>query len=53
VARWLGQSSLSYKEIAARLGIGEGTMRKHAERIYKKLGVHSRFELIARLEPSA
>lgn len=37
----------SYKEIAVDLGLQEGTVRKHAEAIYRALGVHSRHELAA------
>ena len=45
VATLLVETGLSYKEIAARLGLREGTMRKHAENIYRAFGVHSRPEL--------
>ncbi|HZF56505.1 MAG TPA: helix-turn-helix transcriptional regulator [Polyangiaceae bacterium] len=48
IAGLLAFSGLSYKEIAGRLGIKEGSMRTHTERIYRALGVHSRFELIER-----
>ena len=34
------------KEIAARLEIGEGTVKTHLHRIYKKLNVESRMELL-------
>ena len=33
------------KEIAAKLFIGEGTVKTHLHAIYKKLGVHGRVEL--------
>jgi DNA-binding NarL/FixJ family response regulator len=36
---------LRNKEIAARLGIGEGTVKVHLHRIYDKLGVTSRVGL--------
>jgi DNA-binding CsgD family transcriptional regulator len=35
--------------IAASLGIGEATVRTHLKRIYAKLGVSSRLELVRRL----
>ncbi|MBK9266168.1 MAG: response regulator transcription factor [Polyangiaceae bacterium] len=54
VAYLLSRTGLSYKEVAARLEIREGTMRKHAENIYRRLGVQSRAELmIAMLQDSA
>jgi DNA-binding NarL/FixJ family response regulator len=34
------------KEIAVRLDIGEGTVKTHLHRIYKKLNVESRMELL-------
>lgn len=45
IARLLCNSGFSYKEIADRLGISGGTMRKHAENVYRRLRVHSRAEL--------
>lgn len=45
IARLLVESGLSYKEIADRLSISEGTMRKHAENVYRSVGVRSRAEL--------
>lgn len=33
------------KDIASRLGIHEGTVRKHIERLYRAVGVNSRAEL--------
>lgn len=36
------------KDIAARLGIHEGTVRKHIERLYRAVGVNSRAELTNR-----
>ncbi|MDI1443560.1 LuxR C-terminal-related transcriptional regulator [Polyangium sp. 6x1] len=47
IVRFLVETGLSYKEIALRLGIEEGTMRKHAENIYRRANVHSRPELVA------
>ncbi len=38
----------SYKEIAARLNIGYGTVNTHVGRIYKKLHVQSRSQAVAR-----
>ncbi len=40
---------LRNKEIAARLGIGEGTVKVHLHRVYDKLGVTSRVELANRV----
>ncbi|MDC0744784.1 helix-turn-helix transcriptional regulator [Polyangium mundeleinium] len=45
IALLLAGSSLSYKEIADRLGISPGTVRAHVQNIYRSLGVHSRPEL--------
>jgi DNA-binding CsgD family transcriptional regulator len=49
IAVLLIPTGYSYKEAASKLKISEGTMRKHAENVYRKLGVHSRPELTARL----
>lgn len=49
VARILSRTGLSYKEAASELGISEGTMRKHAEHVYRKIDVHSRAELTVKL----
>jgi DNA-binding CsgD family transcriptional regulator len=45
IARLLVETGLSYKQIADQLDISEGTMRKHAENIYRSVGAHSRAEL--------
>ena len=45
VAVYLARTSLTYDQIAGRLGIASGTLRKHAEHVYRALGVHSRWEL--------
>ncbi len=37
----------SYKQLADKLGISEGTVRTHVQAIYKRLGIHSRPELVA------
>jgi DNA-binding CsgD family transcriptional regulator len=42
-------SSRSYKQIADQIGLHDGTVRKHAETIYRVLGVHSRGDLAQRL----
>lgn len=42
VAHLLVTTDLSYKEIAVRLGVAEGTVRKHVERVYRAFGVRSR-----------
>ncbi len=39
----------SVLNVAARLGLGEGTVRNHVKRIHKKLGVTTRTELLIRL----
>jgi len=45
IAQALSETGDSYKEIAAKFAIKEGTMRKHAQNIYRKFDVHSRWEL--------
>ena len=37
---------LSNLNVAARLGIAEGTIAVHARNIYRKLGVHNRVDLV-------
>jgi len=39
------------RQIARALGLSEGTVRKHLEHIYARLGVHSRTEAVARISP--
>lgn len=46
VARLLANTGLSYKEIAVHLDICDGTVRKHVENVYRRIGVHSRMELV-------
>jgi DNA-binding CsgD family transcriptional regulator len=41
VLRWMSEGR-SNREIGAVLGISRGTVRKHAENIYRKLGVGNR-----------
>lgn len=50
IALLLADTAGSYKEIAAGLSRSEGTIRTHAERLYRKLGVRSRPELTALLK---
>lgn len=50
VASLLTRTGLSYKQAASELDIREGTMRKHAENVYRKKGVHSRAELTVVLQ---
>ncbi|MEO7327225.1 MAG: LuxR C-terminal-related transcriptional regulator, partial [Minicystis sp.] len=50
VAELLVTSGLSFKHLAQRLGVSEATVRKHAENVYRLLGVHSRAELAERLK---
>jgi len=40
---------LTNHEIAAALVVELGTVRKHLEHVYEKLGVHSRTAALARL----
>ncbi len=42
-------TGVSNKEIAERLGVAPGTVRKHLDNVYTKLGVHSRTALTALL----
>jgi DNA-binding NarL/FixJ family response regulator len=44
----LANDGLRNKEIAARLGLTEGTVKFHLHRVYEKLGVASRVELLNR-----
>lgn len=39
---------LSYKMIAANMGITVGTIKTHAKNIYRKLQVHSKSEIVAK-----
>jgi DNA-binding CsgD family transcriptional regulator len=48
IAEQMIVTGLSYKQLADRLKISPGTMRKHAENIFRALGVQSRAELCAR-----
>src|SRR5262249_29732244 len=43
----LSSRGFSNVNVAARLGISEGTVAVHLRRVYAKLGVHSRVELAA------
>lgn len=47
VAGWVAQG-LTNKAIASKLQISSRTVQKHLERMFKKLGVRSRAELVAR-----
>ena len=49
IASLLVSTGLSCKQLADRLGLSEGTVRKHTEQIYRALHVHSRPELVALL----
>jgi DNA-binding NarL/FixJ family response regulator len=49
IAGLLSRTGLSYKEVASKLSISEGTMRKHVENVYRRVGVHSRAELMIAL----
>ncbi|AQG78878.1 response regulator [Spirosoma montaniterrae] len=50
VLHYLAQG-MSYKLVAAELGIGIETVRTHIKRIYEKLHVHSVTEAIAKYRP--
>jgi DNA-binding NarL/FixJ family response regulator len=52
VAGLLCSTGLSYKQVADKLDISEGTMRKHTENVYRRVGVHSRAELMMALRDS-
>lgn len=45
----LAARALTNKEIARVTGLSEGTVRKHLERAYRKLGIRSRVEAVALL----
>jgi DNA-binding NarL/FixJ family response regulator len=49
VAALLVRTGLSYKQIAAQLQVREGTLRTHAEHLYRAVRVHSRAELTVAL----
>jgi DNA-binding NarL/FixJ family response regulator len=49
IADLLSGTGLSYKQVAASLRISTGTMRKHVENVYRRVGVHSRAELMIAL----
>lgn len=49
IALLLCRTGLSYKEAASHLKISDGTMRKHVENVYRRMGVHSRAELTVAL----
>jgi DNA-binding CsgD family transcriptional regulator len=49
IALLLVRTGDSYKQIAVKLGLSEGTVRTHVEAIYSRLGVHSRAELVTLL----
>lgn len=40
-------AGLSNREIGLRLSIAPGTVKKHADNIYGKLGVHNRMQAVA------
>jgi DNA-binding CsgD family transcriptional regulator len=50
VAFRLAHSEGPQKQIADRLGMSPGTLRTHAQKIHKKLGIQSRLQLILRLK---
>jgi DNA-binding NarL/FixJ family response regulator len=50
ILRWLAQGQ-RVPAIAQQLFVAESTVRNHLSAIYKKVGVHSQSELLARLLP--
>jgi DNA-binding CsgD family transcriptional regulator len=44
---------LTNRQIARRLGIADGTVRKHLEVVFERLGVNSRAAAVARLQTAA
>lgn len=40
---------LSYDQVGDNLGISYGTVRKHIENVYRKLGVHNKIEAIQKI----
>jgi DNA-binding CsgD family transcriptional regulator len=46
---WLVAQARSDKEIAAALGLSENTVGQHLDRIFKKLGIHSRIAAVLQL----
>ena len=44
------REDLSVREMAARLYVSENTVRTHRRALYRKLGVHSRDEAVARAQ---
>ena len=47
----LAAEGLSNQGIAARLSMSENTVKAHLQRVFRKLGIHSREELAARVAP--
>ena len=47
------REDLSVREMAARLYVSENTIRTHRRALYRKLGVHSRDEAVARAQALA
>jgi len=48
IARYILEN-MSEVQIAARLSISPRTVHAHTERIYRRLGVHGRYQLVLRL----
>jgi|GEM_PF-1511310 hypothetical protein len=44
VGALLAETSLTYKEMAGKMEVAEGTLRTHVERLYRSAGVQSRAE---------
>lgn len=50
LAWYLSNTEFTQKEIAHELNIAEGTLRTHVHRLFGKIGVRTRIELLARLK---
>lgn len=45
----LAARGLANKEIARELGVSDGTIKLHLHKVYRKLGIRSRYGLIAQV----
>ncbi len=53
VTRMLASTGMSQKQIAEKLGITLGSLRTHAMAVYRAMGVHSRPELVTKLNQTS
>ena len=49
----MASRGLANKEIARELGVSDGTIKLHLHKVYRKLGIRSRYGLIAQLASDA